>query len=1335
MGQFGLGPDEAEAVEKILGHLNFSSGAPDPRLLANLNQLWKSQVLADASGSPWQTIGNLLQTELERLSGDSAAFQDATQAAALLDLVWNRTLPDYFEYHRDLLFHQTPERLYNAFFVGRVCEAVLAQGEPWNETDRIKTGAIAHLNDYLGYRPVAVLESKKIEPYPHERLRPIPLLVRDAGVVAGPYEEVVTRAMELLNQTDDDILRTACFDPQVLDELAIDPRAYDFDHPVNKRPNYHFGQWDPHHIDQQGRYTRFVLQQATLDALMQRLDSGEAPLDELMVEAAAVLAGIILMGAGISGAGPDTHDSTTTLSTLLPQIAAYRDAFYERLLVRIPGQHGQRLAAEAAVRRQPLGSARQHLNAQLGRHRAAQLEHVQLAKIFARMGYPEAAKQEANVVPTPSARMLCRIDCRITATRQAISQRNSERAVVLLSEAAEILHRGIACGAFVDPWNILGFDAQFSLFPASENSVHDHRIDELIVLMEEIFALYSRAWAETAGGDNAELSERIATDFRELANWWRQFAPHEVSSVEAIDAFDAYNAAEHVAQALKLWHQGGAAAGDISFWAPHAQMFDSAQAYALVIEALLDQSDHVAALGLLIHWLGEAERVPLEQGDSSFYRLAERWLLDVRRAELPSDAEPLADNVPGVSGPTWRLIRKFFDYVEANAESYWQTPSFELSSRGGSGAARDTEQAASFAGEEAEEEDDDDDLFGAAYEDVVFRDSANDGVEGQIFDTSDATEDELVHESQRVTDRLSFMGTLARLWKNAGLSRLDESCDREMAEERRGVMRHWIEKLEHNRAELMELVEQVRGYRIPIPQGDHDSMLAYDRRRMYKEGLLDRIIATSTETADAVRLLRSAIVAEASETALEDTTDAPREERLTIQAVAAILRRDHASAKRLAAELIDELADLPLLYVPLAKGGDAREIVAARIRQRSIQDLLLCLPRIGLYAETYRLIETARDMERSHPVGAGAVTEFDELFKIGYKSLVQSVVASAEDWEDEEESEHQLPNLTDSPLVECLEQLTEAALHSWLKHSETLRLSVLEKVNDKRAWNKLVEFIETYGSELFTQHFLNLGNVRAILHQGADTWLAQVEEEGGGHVECRLFDEIDNQISRQDAVYRLTLVLEAIIENYSEYRDYNSTTTQSDRGDLLYTLLDFLRLQTKYDRVCWNLKPVVLAHEILVRRGCKKAAQLWRRALRERIDSEADKFVDRLNKLREKYAMQMPSIADRINERFMRPLVIDRLCSLVQPAVAEAAREGSRPTFRMLQYETEFLTREPSGVGFELPPWLAALDEEVQRVALPPHERDDYDELEIAVPLQRLTYDEAMERLEEWTDE
>ena len=46
--------------------------------------------------------------------------------------------------------------------------------------------------------------------------------------------------------------------------------------------------------------------------------------------------------------------------------------------------------------------------------------------------------------------------------------------------SSDLLHRAIECGALVDPWNILGFGGQYSLFPAAENSVYDHRVDELI---------------------------------------------------------------------------------------------------------------------------------------------------------------------------------------------------------------------------------------------------------------------------------------------------------------------------------------------------------------------------------------------------------------------------------------------------------------------------------------------------------------------------------------------------------------------------------------------------------------------------------------------------------------------------------------------------------------------------------------------------------------------------------------------------------------------------------------------------------------------------------------
>src|SRR5262249_46555522 len=268
----------------------------------------------------------------------------------------------------------------------RALEAVLNQGGPWDEEERVVRATLTQLNDYVGYRPVAILETRpRGEPYEHEKLRPIPLYIRGAGVLHGRYRALVERALQVLRATDSGILADAYFDPDLLDELALDPRAYDHGHPADKRPNYRFGEWDPHHIDSKGRYRRFVVRQLLLDALLERVEEAQRPQahglqplglrEEYLQEAALVLAGTILMAAGISGAGPETHDSSATLGTLVPRIARYREGFYAAQLAKVEGAHGDRLRQEAATTRQPFGGARQHVNQYLAPHPAAQLQH------------------------------------------------------------------------------------------------------------------------------------------------------------------------------------------------------------------------------------------------------------------------------------------------------------------------------------------------------------------------------------------------------------------------------------------------------------------------------------------------------------------------------------------------------------------------------------------------------------------------------------------------------------------------------------------------------------------------------------------------------------------------------------------------------------------------------------------------------------------------------------------------------------------------------------------------------------------------------------------------
>ena len=81
------------------------------------------------------------------------------------------------------------------------------------------------------------------------------------------------------------------------------------------------------------------------------------------------------------------------------------------------------------------------------------------------------------------------------------------------------------------------------------------------------------------------MSRSVSARFRDTVSWWRKYAAHEVSGVEAIDPDEAYRAAQRVAAALHLWHKGGAAVEDVRFWAPHADVFDSPKAYGLVVRA------------------------------------------------------------------------------------------------------------------------------------------------------------------------------------------------------------------------------------------------------------------------------------------------------------------------------------------------------------------------------------------------------------------------------------------------------------------------------------------------------------------------------------------------------------------------------------------------------------------------------------------------------------------------------------------------------------------------------------------------------------------------------
>jgi len=128
------------------------------------------------------------------------------------------------------------------------------------------SGAVAYLNDYVAYRPIACWRrDRHTDYYPHEKVRPIPLYLQGAGVTPSKYADLV-RPLWNCSPNRTRAAREACFDPQKLDELSLTraPRPLP---PMNQGPNVLFGEWTADDR-QRGYLRRFVLRQMTLDTLL-----------------------------------------------------------------------------------------------------------------------------------------------------------------------------------------------------------------------------------------------------------------------------------------------------------------------------------------------------------------------------------------------------------------------------------------------------------------------------------------------------------------------------------------------------------------------------------------------------------------------------------------------------------------------------------------------------------------------------------------------------------------------------------------------------------------------------------------------------------------------------------------------------------------------------------------------------------------------------------------------------------------------------------------------------------------------------------------------------------
>ena len=399
---------------------------------------------------------------------------------------------------------------------------------------------------------------------------------------------------------------------------------------------------------------------------------------------------------------------------------------------------------------------RQSLNMYLANYGTQQVQRRQLAHLFARMGYAEASLRQAAIIPCASARFECEVLCRVHGARRIVELGKITEASRLLGEAEEYLHRGIECGALVDPWNILGFQDYFRCFLRGRTASPISVSEILLHIMEALLDAYTRTWEEAAARGETKMAAMVSLRYEALAEFWDQFGSSTVNDLPRVAARESLDSASHVAQALSEWRTAGESAGDIQFWREHVAQFDTAKAYAQVVSALLERRDTVAALGLLMQWLSQQEEVGLEAGHMSFEDFLLWWMGIVVEEGSTAKEDP------------WPLIRRMFDYLEANAGELWSAPvMIALKDSPKPNAADANQKEMGEVGEEESAGDEESELFGAAYEGVIYRDSADDGQEGETMDDRPSfqreTEFELIE--RELEPRLKFLRTIAQLWQ------------------------------------------------------------------------------------------------------------------------------------------------------------------------------------------------------------------------------------------------------------------------------------------------------------------------------------------------------------------------------------------------------------------------------------------------------------------------------------------------------------------------------------------------------------------------------------------
>ena len=177
-----LSSGEKNAFEQVLGYINFSSGSHDATFYSNLRTV--NEAVKQDGDLLYVSMQSAMLSALDELNGSSGVLSSSNQARTAVELVFAHVIPSFLTFHQQVLNAHDVNETINTFFIGRVFDVVLKLQDEW-ENPVVVDQAIHYLNDFVGYRPIATLETHRHEPYPHEKIRPVPLYIANAGVCSG----------------------------------------------------------------------------------------------------------------------------------------------------------------------------------------------------------------------------------------------------------------------------------------------------------------------------------------------------------------------------------------------------------------------------------------------------------------------------------------------------------------------------------------------------------------------------------------------------------------------------------------------------------------------------------------------------------------------------------------------------------------------------------------------------------------------------------------------------------------------------------------------------------------------------------------------------------------------------------------------------------------------------------------------------------------------------------------------------------------------------------------------------------------------------------------------